>query len=58
MMFRVLETGGCRRLMIGGLGERDVHMIMKIEKEKVESGRDGEEKFQNMKDDLIIIIEI
>lgn len=58
MMYRVLDTGGCRRLMIGGLGERDVHIIMKREKEKVESGGDGGDKFQNMKDDLIIIIAI
>ena len=45
MMFRVLDTGGCRWLMIGGLGERDVHIIMKREKEKVESGGDGRDKF-------------
>lgn len=45
MMYRVLDTGGCRRLMIGGLGERDVHIIMKKEKEKVENGGDGGDKF-------------
>lgn len=45
MMFRVLETGGCRRLMIEGLGEREVHIIMKKEKEKVESGGDRGDKF-------------
>ena len=31
--------------MIGGLGERDVHIILKREKEKVENGGDGGDKF-------------